>query len=30
MIVAQDLNITDILTGDRHFIQAGLGFRIFP
>jgi predicted nucleic acid-binding protein len=30
MIVAQDLNVTDILTGDRHFIQAGLGFRLLP
>ena len=30
MIVAQDLNVSDILTGDRHFLQAGLGFRIFP
>jgi predicted nucleic acid-binding protein len=30
MIVAQELNVTDILTGDRHFIQAGLGFRLLP
>jgi uncharacterized protein len=30
MIVAQDLKLTDILTGDRHFIQAGLGFRLLP
>jgi predicted nucleic acid-binding protein len=30
MIVAQELNITHILTGDRHFIQAGLGFRLLP
>jgi uncharacterized protein len=30
MIVAQDLNVTDILSGDRHFIQAGLGFRLLP
>jgi predicted nucleic acid-binding protein len=30
MIVAQDLKVTDILTGDRHFIQAGLGFRLLP
>ena len=30
MIVAQDLKITDIMTGDRHFIQAGLGFRLLP
>ena len=26
MIVAQELNITHILTGDRHFIQAGSVF----
>jgi predicted nucleic acid-binding protein len=30
MIVAQDLRVTDILSGDRHFIQAGLGFRLLP
>jgi predicted nucleic acid-binding protein len=30
MIVAQDLNLKEILTGDRHFIQAGLGFRLLP
>jgi uncharacterized protein len=30
MIVAQDLKVTDILTGDRHFIQAELGFRLLP
>jgi uncharacterized protein len=30
MIVAQDLKVTEILTGDRHFIQAGLGFRLLP
>ena len=30
MIVAQDLKVTDILTGDRHFIQAGLSFRLLP
>lgn len=30
MIVAQDLKLTDILSGDRHFIQAGLGFRLLP
>ena len=30
MIVAQDLKVTDILTCDRHFIQAGLGFRLLP
>jgi predicted nucleic acid-binding protein len=30
MIVATELNVTDILTCDRHFIQAGLGFRLLP
>ena len=30
MIVAQDLKVTDILSGDKHFIQAGLGFRLLP
>jgi predicted nucleic acid-binding protein len=30
MIVAQELKVTDILTGDKHFIQAGLGFRLLP
>jgi len=30
MIVAQELKIVDILTGDNHFIQAGLGFRLLP
>jgi predicted nucleic acid-binding protein len=30
MIVAQDLKVADILSGDRHFIQAGLGFRLLP
>ena len=30
MIVAQDLKLTDILSDDRHFIQAGLGFRLLP
>jgi predicted nucleic acid-binding protein len=30
MIVARDLKVTEILTGDKHFIQAGLGFRLLP
>jgi len=30
MAVVQELKIVDILTGDRHFIQAGLGFRTHP
>jgi predicted nucleic acid-binding protein len=28
MIVAQDLKVTDILSDDKHFPQAGLGFRL--
>ena len=28
--VVQELKITDILTGDGHFVQAGLGFRTHP
>jgi uncharacterized protein len=30
MVVAQEFKVTDILTGDRHFRQAGLGFRLLP
>ena len=30
MAIAQELKIADILTGDRHFIQAGLGLRTRP
>jgi predicted nucleic acid-binding protein len=30
MIVAQEVDVKDILTGDRHFMQAGLGFRLLP
>ena len=30
MVVAQDLNVLDILTGDRHFLQVGFGFRLMP
>ena len=30
MAVLQELKIMDILTGDRHFIQAGLGLRTHP
>lgn len=30
MIVAQELKVIDILTGDKHFTQAGLGFRLLP
>ena len=28
--VVQELKITDMLTRDRHFVQAGLGFRTHP
>jgi predicted nucleic acid-binding protein len=30
MIVMQDLGITDVFTGDSHFQQVGLGFRLVP
>ncbi len=30
MVVMQDLGITDIFTGDAHFQQVNLGFRLFP
>jgi predicted nucleic acid-binding protein len=30
MIVMQDLGITDVFTGDAHFRQVGLGFRLIP
>jgi uncharacterized protein len=30
IIVAQEANVKDILTGDKHFTQAGLGFRLLP
>ena len=30
MAIAQELNIVDILTGDRHFNQVGLGFQTLP
>ena len=30
MIVARELKVTDILTGDRHFHQMGLGINILP
>ena len=29
MVVMQDLGITDIFTGDGHFQQVNLGFRLF-
>jgi predicted nucleic acid-binding protein len=30
MVVMRDLEITDIFTGDTHFQQVGLGFRLVP
>ena len=30
MAMMQELKITDVLTGDRHFVQSGFGFRILP
>jgi predicted nucleic acid-binding protein len=30
MVVMQDLGITEIFTGDAHFLQVGLGFRLVP
>ena len=30
MVVMQDLGITEIFTGDAHFQQVNLGFRLFP
>ncbi len=30
MVVMQDLGISDVFTGDTHFRQVGLGFRLLP
>jgi predicted nucleic acid-binding protein len=30
MVVMQDLGIAEIFTGDGHFQQVGLGFRLVP
>ena len=30
MVVMQDLAITEVFTGDAHFQQVGLGFRVVP
>jgi predicted nucleic acid-binding protein len=30
MVVMQDLGIVDVFTGDKHFKQVGLGFRLAP
>jgi predicted nucleic acid-binding protein len=29
-IVMRDLGITDVFSGDAHFLQVGLGFRLLP
>jgi hypothetical protein len=30
MAIMMELKLTDILTGDAHFTQVGLGFRRLP
>lgn len=30
MVIMQEHRLRDVLTGDRHFRQAGLGFRLLP
>lgn len=30
MVVMQDLGVSDVFTGDAHFQQVGLGFRLLP
>lgn len=30
MVVMQDLGISEIFTGDAHFLQVGLGFQLVP
>jgi len=30
MVIMKDLKLTDVLTGDGHFLQVGMGFQIFP
>ena len=30
MVVMEELGITEVFTGDAHFVQVGLGFRILP
>lgn len=30
MVVMKELDIADILTGDTHFVQVGMGFQLVP
>jgi uncharacterized protein len=30
MVVMQELNLAEVFTGDKHFVQVGLGFRPLP
>ena len=30
MVVMQDLGITEVFTGDQHFLHVGLGFQLIP
>jgi predicted nucleic acid-binding protein len=30
MVVMQDLGLAEVFTGDAHFVQVGLGFRLLP
>jgi uncharacterized protein len=30
MVIMSEMRLTDVLSGDKHFEQVGLGFRIFP
>ena len=30
MVVMQELGLTEVFTGDAHFLQVGLGFRVIP
>ncbi|HEV2947306.1 MAG TPA: hypothetical protein VGX70_08010 [Gemmataceae bacterium] len=30
IVIMQDLGITEVFTGDAHFQQVGLGFRLLP
>jgi predicted nucleic acid-binding protein len=30
MVIMKELGITDVMTADKHFVQAGLGFHVLP